>query len=380
MNYSLKPLLHFTGRVGANAAGMVRAAVHSVRFWVIAIFTVIIAIAAYYVIADRSAPLTTDAYLQAYVVQVAPQVGGQVVHVYVHEGDRVTRGSLLFELDARPFEHKVALLEAKLVEARQQVKRLDAEVKGAHAEHKRREAEAEYAKAVFGQEESIFKGDSTTKRKYLDAIQKHKASAAVVAQSEQNVRQATDALEAMVGKEHSLVAQVQAQLAEAKLNLEYTKVFAPCDGIITDLQLREGAYAHVGQAVLACIDTGDWVMVANFRENNLVRMQPGQPALIALHGEPGRLLAATVQSVGAGVSQGQGVPSGLLPQVKNSASWVPLAQRFQVRLTLDDPENVNLRVGMTGSVSVYTEPTEERGVVPRVTEGLHRILSWLYYL
>ena len=87
-----------------------------------------------------------------------------------------------------------------------------------------------------------------------------------------------------------------------------------------------------------------------------------------------------MRSVGAGVSQGQGVPSGLLPQVKNTASWVPLAQRFQVRLTLDDPRDVNLRVGMTGSVSVYTQPAEERRLVPRVTEELHRILTWLYYL
>ena len=244
---------------------------HSVRFWALAILSVIVLIVAYYAVADRHPPLTTDAYLQAYVVQVAPQVGGQVVDVHVQEGGRVAKGSLLFGLDARPFAHKIALLEAKLVGAKQQVKRLDAEVKGAHAEHKRRRAEADYAEAVYGQEEMIYFLNSTTERRYLDAEQKRKATAASVAQSEQNVRQASDALEARVGNEHSLVAQVQAQLAEARLNLEYTKVYAPCDGIITDLQLREGAYAHVGQAVLACIDTGEWIVVANFRENSLIR-------------------------------------------------------------------------------------------------------------
>ena len=174
MTFSLKPLVTVAGRVAASVAAAARGAVHSVRFWVLAIFAVIVVILAYYVVADRHAPLTTDAYLQAYVVQVAPQVGGQVVHVHVHEGDRVAKGSLLFELDARPFEHKIALLEAKLVEARQQVKRLDAEVKAAHAEHLRRQAEADYARVVFQQEKSIFDEKSTTYRKKLDAEQKHK--------------------------------------------------------------------------------------------------------------------------------------------------------------------------------------------------------------
>ena len=150
-----------------------------------------------------------------------------------------------------------------------------------------------------------------------------------MAQSEQNVRQATDALEATVGKEHALVAQVQAQLAEAKLNLEYTKIYAPCDGIITDLQLREGAYAHIGQAVLACIDTGDWVMVANFRENNLVRMQPGQPGSSRLRRAR---LPTTVQSGGAGVGQRPGYRPAL-PQVKNSLAGCRWRRGFQVRLT-----------------------------------------------
>lgn len=379
MNYSLKPLGSLAARGGRGVLHAVHAAVSSVRFWVLVIFSVIFLILAYYVVADRHSPLTTDAYLQAYVVQVAPQVGGQVVRVHVKEGDRVTRGMLLFELDPRPFEHKIALLEAKLVEARQQVKRLDAEVKAAHAEHLRRRAEAEYAEAVYGQESAIFLQKSTTERRYLDAEQKRKATAAAVTQSEQNIQQAKDALEAWVGEEHALVAEVRAQLAEAKLNLDYAKVHAPCDGIITDLQLREGAYAHVGQAVLACIDTSEWIVIANFRENSLLRMEPGQPARVALQGEPGRLFPATVQSVGAGVSQGQGVPSGLLPQVKSSSSWVPLAQRFQVRIRLDDPEGLNLRVGMTGSVSVYTEDEQEQ-LVPRVTLGVHRLIAWLYYL
>src|SRR5262249_47148163 len=155
-------------------------------------------------------------------------------------------------LDVRPFEHKVELLEAKLVEATQQVKRLDADMKAAEEEHKRVKAEADFAKSVRDQEYGIWKEKSTTERKWLDGKQRHEASVASVARSAQLVRQSQDAYNAWVGKEkeHTLIAQVRAQLAEAKLNVEYTRVLAPCDGIVTDLQLREGAYAHIGQAVL----------------------------------------------------------------------------------------------------------------------------------
>src|SRR4029079_4500110 len=99
------------------------------------------------------------------------------------EGDEVKAGTLLFEIDPRPFEHKVRYLEAKLVEARQQVKQLGADLAAAKAEHERRQAEAAYAGSVHRQEQAIFKTDSTTERRYLDAVQKNKASQASVQQS-----------------------------------------------------------------------------------------------------------------------------------------------------------------------------------------------------
>ena len=128
---------------------------------------------------------------------------------------------------------------------------------------------------------------------------------------------------------------------------------------------------------MTLIDTGRWVIVGNFRENSLARLRVGQPALIAFRGLPGQLFAGTVSAIGWGVSQGQGIPSGELPDVKISTRWVPPAQRFQVRLTLDDPTSVPLRVGMTGSVAVYPEST---GTLNRVTRFWHKVLAWLYYL
>jgi len=108
--------------------------------------------------------LTTDAYVQAYVIQVAPEVPGRVVRVPVREGEQVKAGALLFELDARPFAHKVAFLEARLIEVKQQVKQLGADLATARADQERAEADTNFAGAVFSQEKQIFKTESTTER------------------------------------------------------------------------------------------------------------------------------------------------------------------------------------------------------------------------
>ncbi|HEX4146795.1 MAG TPA: HlyD family secretion protein [Pirellulales bacterium] len=363
-------------RVGRSLVGLWR----SFLFWLLLTLAVIVIVVAYFVAADRSTPLTTDAYVQAYVVQVAPQVGGQVIRVHVHEGQQVEAGQPLFELDPRPFEHKVALFQAKLVETQYHIKQLQAQLAAAKAEQRQLTAEADYARVVHRQEKEIFDRESTTERKYVDAVQKLRAAEAAVERSASLVDDVESALAARIGTVHASVAQVQAELAEAELNLGYSKVVAPCSGVITNLQLTEGSYAHVGQAVLTCIDTRHWLVVANFRERSLEQMRPGQPALVAFQAIPGKLFPAQVQVLGVGVSQGQGIPSGMLPDVKSQTMWIPADQRFQVRLVLDPSQqlqDVPLRVGMTGSVSVYIGNDR---LLTRVTRALHTILAWFYYL
>lgn len=349
----------------------------SARVWILFILLLIATLVAYYVLSDRYTPLTTEAYVQAYVIQVAPRVEGQVVQVRVRENQSVKEGDLLFEIDRRPFEHHVALLEAKRVAAVQQVAQLDAELSAAKAEDVRLVAEEAYARVVHDQEHAIYKQDATTDRKYVEAVQKYRAAQAALERSRAQVRKVEHALAARIGTEHALVAEVEAQLSSARLDLDWTRVYAPCDGLVTDLQLRVGAYIHAGRAAMTLIETSRWLVVANFRENALIRLREGQPAGVAFRGLPGRILGARVVSVGWGVSQGQGTPSGQLPDVKVPASWVPPAQRFQVRLALDDAGSVPLRVGMTGSVAVYTEP---EGVLNEITHFWHQVIAWLYHL
>jgi multidrug resistance efflux pump len=331
----------------------------------------------YYAFANRYTPFTNDAYVQAYVIQVAPRVEGQVVRVNVRENQRVEQGALLFEIDPRPYEHKVRQLEANLAQMTQQVAQLTSELQAAQAEEARLVADEVFALAVHEQEALIYKKGSTTERKFLDARQKHRAAQALLDKARAVVRQKEQALQAMVGDEHALVADAKARLATARLDLEWTKVYAPVDGPITNLQLQVGSYVQVGRPVLACIDAGQWWVVANFRENNLESVRPGQPAGVAFKSYPGRIYSGTVQSVGWGVGQGQGIPSGELPAVKSPQDWIPLAQRFQVRVVLDQPDAIPLRVGATASVTVYTTPDFPLNPLAELWQECE---AWFYYL
>jgi multidrug efflux system membrane fusion protein len=245
------------------------------------------------------------------------------------------------------------------------------------AEHRRLTAEDELAKYLFERDERIFQGGATTERKATSSAQAYRASRASVEKSARMIQHIQEAIDARVGQENSLVALVEAELAEARLNLEYSNVHAPCDGVITNLQLREGDFAHVGEAVLSCVDRGQWVVVANYRERSLERLRLGQPAMVTFRAAPGRIYGARVFALGWGVSQGQGVPSGDLPEVARLQNWVPPSQRFQVRLVLDDPDAAPVRVGTTCTVTTLAEPNSP--IVP-LTRRFHRFVALWYYL
>jgi multidrug resistance efflux pump len=349
----------------------------SARFWIVLLLAIIVVLVIYYALANKYTPFTNDAYVQAFVIQVAPQVDGQIVAVHVRENESVAKGTLLFEIDPRPYEHKVRKLEAALVKTTQLVAQMESELQAARADETRLIADEAFALAVHDQESEIFKKGSTTERKYLDVVQKHKAAVASVERAKAVVRQREQALQAMIGDEHAEISEVKAQLATARLHLEWTRVYAPADVHITNLQLQVGSYATIGKPVMACIDKERWWIVANFRENNLEDVRPGQRVEVSFKSMPGRFFAGTVQSVGWGVGQGQGVPSGELPNVRSMHEWLPLAQRFQVRIVVPLPAEMAVRVGATASVTIYT--TSDSALNP-IGEFWQRLASWVYYL
>jgi multidrug resistance efflux pump len=341
----------------------------SARFWVLGVLVVIALLVAYYVLENRYTPLTTDAYVQAFVIQVASQVEGQVVRVNVVENQYIGKGDLLFEIDPRPFEYRVALLEAKLEETNKQTAQIESELVASRADISRNTAEEAYARAVQEQETEIRRQLATTERAYLNAVSKYRVAQADRKHSEAINRKTSEAL----ATQKAIAAGIEAQLSDARLNLGWTRTYAPANGYVTNVQLREGSYAHIGIPVLTCIDSDQWWVVANYRENSLEYLAPGQHVALSFNTYPGRIFSGVVKTVGWGVYQGQAAPSGNLPAVGEPQNWIRLAQRFPVWVTPQMPAEYPLRIGGTATVVVFTR---DRYWLNGVTEVWHKILSF----
>jgi len=179
------------------------------------------------------------------------------------------------------------------------------------------------------------------------------------------------------------VRQAKEALNDAALALERTTIKASTDGIVANFQLTEGTYARPGIPVASLIDTTRWRMVAAVPENWLGKIRPGDKVYYSLRNYPGRLRTATVDYVGRGVVQGQGVPSGNLPDTdprRTRQTDTPQAgQDFQVVIGLqDDRPDQPLRVGATGRVTIFAGGGFP--VVNGLATILHTVFSWLDYL
>jgi len=153
-----------------------------------------------------------------------------------------------------------------------------------------------------------------------------------------------------------LVAQRRAREAavrNAAYDLERCKVYAPFDARVTNLTISEGAYAHTGQQAFTLIDARTWWVVANFRETELKRIQPGEKVAVYVMSRPDRKFEGTVDSVGFGVTPDSSLVGALsqgLPDVQRSLNWVHLATRFPVRIRIDAPSPEYFRIGASAMV------------------------------
>jgi multidrug resistance efflux pump len=329
---------------------------YTARFWVILIVCIVVVLIIYYALLDRYTPYTSDAYIQAYVVQVAPQVEGRVVAVYVENNQFVQEGEKLFSLDPRPYEYQVEQQRAELVQAKQEVDQYESDIKAAEQVVKQSQADLTYAQKLYDDLLPLAQKNYIARIELDRAIDKLNSQKAVLNQSIAEYERTKQALEYTIDGEFALIRQMESQLAYYRYQLEQTTVYASVDGFVTNLQLVSGSYIDVGDAVLTLVDDDNWWVVANFRENSVGRIREGQKAEITISLYPGKIFEARIESTDWGVSAGQGVPSGDLPDVENPENWISISQRFPVRLTITDlnEEQYPLRIGGSASVAVYT--------------------------
>lgn len=350
----------------------------SSRFLALALTLIVLAVAAYYVVSDRTTPYTTDAYVQAFVVQVAPRVDGQVTEVLVEEGAEVKAGDALFRLDPKPYEFEVERLTATLAVAQSKIAGLKAQLQHYEAVVSQREADVEFSQKTYDRLAKLTEESFSAEQRLDEANDTLRSNTAMLAQAKADVLNTQTQLQSMVGDEHSEVAQVQAELRNARFNLEQTTIYSGVDGNVENLQLRSGTYLTAGSFVMSLIDNSRYWVVANYPENALSVIRPGQPVKLSFFMYPGHIFEGTVDAIGTGVYRGQGLADGLLSNVDNPSAWITLSQRFEVRIDPNVPKEIQLRVGATARTLVITGDYPVMNTFGRVWLKVGSLLDFIY--
>jgi len=380
-------------------------------------------------------PYSKSAVVSQYVVQVAPRVSGMVTRIDAHPNVPVEKGDVLFELDPRPFQATVDGLQAALVQAEQNAKMLENNLDSARANvanaraalvnsqqkvkqfqaaltaatanvaqvtAQRDLAQLNYDRVVAAKEEDegaiadatvdakrqslIGLEDSLAKaianeaeaRVVVEAVLDGENTVVVQAQAQLDSAEAAEskarlALDSVIDGENTAVAQTRAQLRNAELNLSFTTIYAPTDGFVTSLYLREGFMVGPRAPVMTLVDTSERYLVAPLGQNVVRHVEEGNDVEVALVLYPGKILEGTVDSIIWATGEGQGDPSGALPAADTVTGGTALA----VRVSFPDlPADLELPVGAGGRAAIYTAKGKPLSVIRKITL---RMYSWLNY-
>lgn len=298
-------------------------------------------------------PTTDDAYVHAHVVEIATRITAPVKRVHVVENQHVRKGELLFSLGTATFQTAVDAARAQLDIAAQSTGAGGAEVRAAGAVLQERIVTADNARRTLDRVAALAAQRLLPPAALDDARAQEAAARAAVASARAELDRAREALGRSDDQNAELRAAAAA-LARAELELSFTQVFAPADGWITDLTMREGAMVRTARPQFALVEDGSFWVEANFRETELTRIRPGHPARIELDMYPGLALHGWVESISAG----SGAVFSLLPPENATGNWVKVTQRFPVRIRLAAGSLRNappLRIGASATVTVDTE-------------------------
>lgn len=297
-------------------------------------------------------PRTDDAYVRANTIGIAPHVGGPIVELPIVDNQRVARGDLLFVVDPRPYQAVRDQRRAELELTNLEIRGYEAAVAAAEAALQEREADAAYAADYLRRVEPLLQGQFVTRDRVDEARTKARAARAAVDRARSELLGARDLL-GQLGDINARRQAAQAALADAELNVEYCFVRAPFDAWVTNLNIAVGQYANQGQEVFALVDDREWFVMANFRETFLRHIEPGMEVEVYLVSYPQRRFRGRVQGIGWALFQQNGASVGVLPSVEPTLNWVRLAQRFPVRIALEERDPAfPFRMGQTAVVTV----------------------------
>ncbi len=306
-----------------------------------------------YVTSGRYAS-TDNAYVQADHVTIAPQIGGRVVEVDVRENQAVTKGDVLFRIDAEPLEIAYARMQAQVDSVKSLLNAARSGYASAQADQRSSAADLKYKQQQFERMKEL-RGRGLIAQQALDNAANELAAA----------RAKQDANSAAIAKAQGMLGGLPntpdeklagyklalAQFAQAKLDLDHATVRAPMDGVVGKMSLQPGDFLGIGQAAMPLVANTLWVE-ANYKETDLTHVRVGQPATIEVDTFPGHKWQAQVASI----SPASGAEFSVLPAQNATGNWVKIVQRIPVRLAIVEPDHdgMILRAGMSTNVDIDT--------------------------
>jgi membrane fusion protein (multidrug efflux system) len=344
--------------------------------------------AAVYWFVTRNIETTDDAFIDGDALQIAPRVGGPVVELRITDNQAVKQGDLLLRIDPRDYEVAVENARAALAAAAAQAGMARANLELTQAtvaatlaqatsavEHARAAVQQNQAQIAVAEAEQVRARQDQLRyaqlvRDDFASKQRHEQADASASTADARLRGAKEAVkvtEAQLGEAlaqldaartgpqqvavraaqvrtgDAQVAAAQAALDQAELNLSYTRIAAPQDGVVTKRAVRQGDVVQRDQQLAALVFGTPWV-IANFKETQLTRMKPGQPVDISIDAYPGVRFAGHVDSI----QRGTGARFSLLPPENATGNFVKVVQRVPVKIVFDKPPGAYvLSLGMS---------------------------------
>jgi membrane fusion protein, multidrug efflux system len=304
-------------------------------------------------------PSTDDAAIDADVVHVAATVGGRIIEIPVSENMAVKKNDLLFQIDPAPYQLTVSQAEADLAVAEAGLdskRRLVSTQKStaAIATEQTKRAQTNYelsTRTVDRLQPLAAKGYVPAQQLDQAEVAQRDAATSLQQAKEQEVA-AIQAIDTIAGAEAAVQAR-RAALAIARRALEDTTVRAPHDGRVVGLTVLAGEVVAPSQSLFTLIDTAEWFAVANFRETTLRSIAIGECATVYSMIDRSKPLRGRIASIGWGIlDTGKINLPRSVPYVEQSVNWVRVAQRFPVRIHLEEPPEHLVRIGASAVVEI----------------------------
>ena len=276
---------------------------------------------------------TDDAYIENLYVQVAPKIRGEVIEVLVEDNQFVKEGDLLAKIDNRDYKAMYALANARYEKAL-------LNQTNAKANYSAVNSQLELAKKDVERYENLYKEGAVSKQMLDNAKTKYDGIKANSVTANQAIISTTENKVA-----NAEIDALKADMEMAKLNLEYTEIYAPASGTVTNKRISKGSYTQVGSPMLTIVPDDFWV-VANYKENQVGKMKVGQEVKIKIDAYPNKIFKGKIDSI----QKLSGAQSSLFPPENAVGSFVKIVQRIPVKIIFTediDKEKYNIIPGMS---------------------------------